>query len=120
MPDSLTFLEATTIGGESHSAIVKSAWDFDALAKEYESYFAILRLRPGAARGLESWRDWIEAEHRAWAQLVRRDPFLPEQLLPNNYQGREAWAARQEAFADCSAALVKRIGPSAATIGSPI
>ena len=112
VPDSLTFLEAKAIGGESHEAMVHSAWDFEALAKGYTSYFNILRLRPGRTRGLDAWQSWIEAEHRAWRQLVRRDPFLPAQLLPANYPGRKAWAARQEAFADCSAALTKLVDAS--------
>ena len=107
VPDSLTFLEARTIGGESHEAMVSSAWDFTALAKGYTRYFDILRLLPGRTRGVAAWRNWIEAEHRAWRQLVRRDPFLPTQLLPADYLGRKAWAARQETFAVCSTALTR-------------
>jgi len=113
VPDSLTFFEAGPVGGESHDAIVRSAWDFAALAKSYASYLDVLRLRPGRNRGAPAWLGWIETEYRAWRQIIRQDPFLPTQLLPTDYLGREAWSARQEAFADCATVLTRLETPPA-------
>lgn len=107
VPDSLMFLQATTIGGESSEAMVLAAWDFDALAKGYAAYLDILRLRPGVGHGLAAWFEWLATESRAWRQIVRRDPFLPEVLLPQGYRGVEAWAARKEALAGFTAVLAR-------------
>ncbi len=106
IPESLTFLEAVPIGGESSEAMVRSAWDFTGLAKCHAAYAEILRLRPGRSRGAKAWSEWLATEQRAWRQIVRKDPFLPEELLPSGYRGIELWAARKEALADCAEVLL--------------
>ncbi len=107
VPESLTLLEATTVGGESNDAMVASAWDFTALAKSYGAYLDILRLCPGRTRGWEAWAKWLYIEHRAWRQIVRLDPFLPTELLPSGYRGQQAWAARSEAMAVLASAVAR-------------
>lgn len=98
-PESLTYFEARAAGGESPSALVSGAWDFPRLAKDYEGYRQILRLRPGRYTGtIGDWLQWIGAEHRAWRRIARRDPFLPAVLLPSSYAGQMAWRERREAF----------------------
>ena len=59
-----------------------------------------MRLRPTSARLAKAaeWSAWIDAEHRAWRMLERRDPFLPAALLPADYAGRTVWQARVEAL----------------------
>ncbi len=106
-PDSLTFLEASPVGGESNDAMVSAAWDFPVLAKGYADYLEILRLRPGSRRPFESWVNWLRLEQRGWRRIVRLDPFLPRELLPAGYRGEQVWAARQEAFGEFGAALTK-------------
>lgn len=99
LPESLTLLDAKPSGGESNEAMVTSAWDFDALDKGYEHYLEILRLRPNRQEKILAWLDWLEMEHRAWAQLAAQDPFLPQMLLPRFYRGQTVWKTRQEAHA---------------------
>ena len=99
LPESLTLLEAHPAGGESNEAMVTSAWDFAALDKAHEQYLEVLRLRPNGLQKPAAWLLWLETEHRAWAALAQRDPFLPRVLLPRFYRGPAVWAARQEAHA---------------------
>ncbi len=110
-PDSLTFLEAATVGGESSEAMVAAAWDFAALAKSYAAYFEVLRLRPGTRRRFESWASWVGTEERAWRRILRLDPFLPRELQPAGYLGERAWAARREAFAEFGSVLARSLAP---------
>jgi len=100
-PDSLTYFDARCAGGEPPAAIVTAAWDFDSLTRNYANYQQILRLRPSSVNGTRAaWLRWRQAEHRAWRLIARRDPFLPEVLLPAEYSGRAAWIARAQAFAE--------------------
>ncbi len=99
VPESLTLLEAHPAGGESNESMAAAAWDFAALEKGHEQYLKILQLRPNRVQTLTAWFSWLETEHRAWTHLARRDPFLPQPLLPPGYRGHEVWAARQEAHA---------------------
>ncbi len=101
VPDSLTYFDARCAGGESPASLVLSAWDFDALERSYADYQKILQLRPSTAIGTQNaWLRWLQAEHRAWRLIARRDPFLPEVLLPVGYSGRAAWTARTKALAE--------------------
>ena len=98
-PESLTYFEARPAGGESSSALVNGAWDFTRLAQDYESYRAIVRLRPSRKAGtVGEWFRWLETEHRAWLRIARRDPFLPATLLPPGYLGQTAWRERRDAL----------------------
>ena len=98
-PESLTLLEARPAGGESNESMVAAAWDFAALDKGHAQYLEILRLCPNRLQKPDAWLAWLETEHRAWAHLAQRDPFLPRILLPRFYRGLAVWAARQEAHA---------------------
>lgn len=101
VPDSLTYFEAHSAGGESPASLVRSAWDFDWLARAYADYQKILQLRPSSIAGTQAaWLRWLQNEHRAWRLIARRDPFLPEILLPADYRGRAAWAARTKALSE--------------------
>ncbi len=101
VPDSLTYFAARCAGGESPASLVRSAWDFDALERSYANYQQILQLRPSPLTGTQNaWLRWLQAEHRAWRLIARRDPFLPEILLPASYSGRVAWAERAKALAE--------------------
>ena len=103
-PDSLTFFEARPAGGETAGALVQSAWDFARLRQSHASYLEMLRLHPGRRTGTAAaWMRWLEMQEKAWHQILRRDPFLPAVLLPQDYLGRTAWAARSSALKDFSA-----------------
>ncbi len=109
VPESLTFLAATTIGGESSAAMVSAAWDFHDLAKRHTAYLDILRLRPGRTRGFEAWTQWLAAEQRAWRHIAAIDPFLPRELHPAEYAGQQVWEARLEAMHDFRTAAHKAL-----------
>lgn len=106
LPESLTLLEAHPAGGESNEAMVTAAWDFAAFDKGHTQYLELLRLRPNRFQKPTVWLAWLETEHRAWAHLAQRDPFLPRVLLPRFYRGPAVWAARQEAHAAFRSALL--------------
>jgi len=96
--ESLLMVDARPSAGESDENLVAAAWDFPRLAKLHASYHKILRLRPGTKGTVRfnDWSEWLQTEERAWAEILRVDPFLPERLLPADYQGREVWTARRE------------------------
>ncbi len=106
LPESLTLLEARPVGGENDAALVSAAWDFAALDKYHTHYLEVLRLRPNSLQQTAAWLSWLETERRAWEEIVRHDPFLPQVLLPRLYRGQAIWQARQEAFAACRTALL--------------
>jgi phenylacetic acid degradation operon negative regulatory protein len=98
-PENLIYLDARPVGGESSAALVNGAWDFTRLAKDYESYRGVLRLRPNRIAGTtKDWFRWLETEHRAWLRVARRDPFLPSSLLPPGYLGHRAGEERRVAL----------------------
>jgi phenylacetic acid degradation operon negative regulatory protein len=107
--DSLLFLEGRPAGGETDAEIVAAAWDFAKLAKMHAAYLKIVRLRPAGGRTTKAteWAAWIAAEHRAWREILRHDPFLPEPLLPRDYVGRAVWQARDEALRACGRSLAE-------------
>ncbi len=109
LPDSLTFLKATTAGGESSAAMVAAAWDFHDLAKRHAAYLDILRLRPGRTRGFDSWFQWLATEQKAWRRIATLDPFLPKELNPPEYAGPSVWKARREAMDDFRSATNKAL-----------
>jgi phenylacetic acid degradation operon negative regulatory protein len=106
VPECLAFFEARPIGGENPAALVNGAWNFPQLAKDYENYRHVLRLRPSRIAGTAAaWFRWLESEHRAWRRIVHRDPFLPAVLLPPDYPGREVWATRLKALKEFAQAI---------------
>jgi len=107
--ESLVFMEARPAGGETDEELVLGAWDFVRLAKVQAEYLQVLRLRPARGRRGEAaaWVAWAQTEQRAWDQVVRLDPFLPEALWPRNYAGRAVWTARREALQAGSQALLR-------------
>ncbi len=105
LPESLTVFEAKPAGGEDNESLATSAWDFAVLDRKHEEYLQLLRLRPERFRKSTTWLPWLETERRAWACVVRSDPFLPRRLHPRGYRGPEVWTARQSALADFRDAL---------------
>lgn len=91
----LTLLEARPCGGESDADLVAEAWNFPAINQLYKRYLSVLDSIPGPAAGIDTWRPWIQREHNAWTEVLDRDPFLPQALLPEGYLGKQAWERRQ-------------------------
>ena len=105
--ESLTLFEGRPCGGESDAAIVRGAWDFDAINARYALHLAVVRECPDApavdASAESRFWSWARREREAWNSAVRPDPLLPRPLLPPDYGGPRSWQARQDVF--------RRLGP---------
>src|SRR5690606_25925513 len=90
--------EATFMVGEpgfncSDSSFVAAAWDFAAIRRAYQEHMDFL------ARSSEHpAKEWTAAETRLWRRAFAADPFLPDALLPADYLGKTAFAARRRAY----------------------
>ncbi len=91
--EQLTLMEARPCGGESNVDLVKGAWDFPRINRNYDVYLEVLDGQPRRTRGI-SWNRWIEVEWKAWNRALGGDPLLPAALLPEDYRGCEAWKRR--------------------------
>jgi phenylacetic acid degradation operon negative regulatory protein len=98
--ESLVVFEGRPATGETDAELVAAAWDFSRLARLHADYLALLRLRPTKSREarLDAWVSWLATERRAWSQILRHDPFLPEPLHPPKYAGPAVWQARIDAL----------------------
>jgi phenylacetic acid degradation operon negative regulatory protein len=98
--ESLILLEARPVAGETDSDIVAGAWDFRRINGRYADYMKILDLRPQSPLrtdlAAKAFHRWAATERNAWLDAVRRDPLLPERLLPTDYLGQRAWRRRVE------------------------
>jgi phenylacetic acid degradation operon negative regulatory protein len=96
----LILLEARPCAGESDAQIVAGAWDFDGINQGYARHQEILMRRPRREidneAAAKAFRRWLSEERESWLELMAIDPLLPEELLPEGYAGREAWALRKE------------------------
>jgi phenylacetic acid degradation operon negative regulatory protein len=107
----LTFMDASPCGGESHQDLVAGAWEFSRLNRLYSTYRGLLDrtpaslLRPGANAAAR--HQWLLREWKHWEDVTRRDPFLPDQLLPPGYQGKQAWAERQKILGAIAASALE-------------
>jgi phenylacetic acid degradation operon negative regulatory protein len=108
--ESLVFMEGGPAGGETNEALVWGAWEFQKLEKAHVAYRKLLKLQPGMGRLVRrsEWTAWLKAEQRAWREILRLDPFLPEALWPQRYEGRTIWRARLEALHACGGWLADR------------
>jgi len=95
-----TVLECRCAAGFSNEALVRGAWQFDAIREEYRKYqeFArstAKRLRKERLHPAELFA-LLRNERERWLAAFDLDPLLPEELWPKGYIGREAWQARGE------------------------
>jgi len=106
---SLVLLEAQPCSGETDAQLVAGAWNFEEIQRRYVRYRETLDCRPrGAietAGDANSFVLWMRAERTAWAEVMKRDPLLPERLLPRGYLGRKAWRERQQAMREAGAQM---------------
>jgi phenylacetic acid degradation operon negative regulatory protein len=100
--ESLIIWTAKAQGGETDEQIVLGAWDWAGINEAYANYISILKLRPTAMLGGKaetiSFHEWSNEERAAWTDAVTKDPLLPNELLPKEYLGRDAWSARRKMF----------------------
>ncbi len=94
-------------GGDVH-AMVRRAWDLDALEQSYEAFIAAFTGEPGPDRLLRV----VELVH-AWRRFPWIDPVLPRQLLPARWSGVTAatlFARRHARWSAAASAEWQRLG----------
>jgi phenylacetic acid degradation operon negative regulatory protein len=82
--DGQIFLAEHHAGGPL-SAMVREAWDLDAVEASYEDFLADF----GRARGGDPLVRTVQLVH-TWRRFPRTDPALPAQLLPARWSGMRA------------------------------
>lgn len=79
------FFEAEKVGSYSNEEIAKKAWDLSGVSESYailiENHKKEVDENPGQAR--ENYID-------GYLEILKGDPCLPNEVLPSNWQGREA------------------------------
>ena len=86
--------------GESASAIVERAWDFESLSVQ-QAWFCqtcsetIKRLQRGS-HSPEILAAIVREERTAFLRVMERDPLLPRKLWPEGYRGEDAWHLHRE------------------------
>jgi len=83
--------------------VVEEAWDFSAINRGYADYmdFAkrVVKRMGRSAPAPALLKSTLADDRRKWWKAVRRDPLLPQALLPKGYKGVAAWTKRQEMHA---------------------
>lgn len=94
--------ESRGAGWLSDKHIVATAWDFQEINDAYRAHLEFLKATEPLLRGFsvepEGVLEWSRAERQRWMAAAALDPFLPSQLLPASYLGREAWTGRCQAY----------------------
>ncbi|MBW2241682.1 MAG: transcriptional regulator [Deltaproteobacteria bacterium] len=94
-----TSVDLEVAGTREPRCIARALWPIDELAIHYERFVARYRSAPEALEArIESGQPLEDAELipgalamvRAWADSPNQDPFLPAELLPDPWPGREA------------------------------
>lgn len=100
----MTFLEATTCGGETAADVVEAAWDFSRLQGIFQSHKEHLEKLPSGKRR-NRWPElhaWASQEKSLWHACMAADPLLPAELLPKDYPGERAWRDRVDCLRKAS------------------
>ena len=98
---------ATRSGLAGAADMVRSAWDLDAIERQYERFIAEFS---GAGPGDELARQ-VELVH-AWRRFPAIDPALPRELLPADWRGLEAarlFGCLHERWSEAAQAEWKRL-----------
>lgn len=106
---SMAFLKAQLCGGERNEQIVRAAWKFGRIYELYDDYLAVLARKPslhsGDSASAKAFQTWAAEERQAWHAAVSEDPLLPAALLPEDYNGREAWQQRKKLMQEAGAQM---------------
>ncbi|NCC52701.1 MAG: hypothetical protein EOM20_15985 [Spartobacteria bacterium] len=88
--------EATTVLGRSQQDIVLNAWDFNRLGEQFRWYQHVCEHNLNVLRQkrltLDVLKQMAYEEMSAYHTAMANDPFLPNALLPDGYQGRKVFS----------------------------
>ena len=101
-PEALLFFEGRPFAGESDTALVNGAWNFEQINEAYRAHLRMLATKPPSTAEPLRWQKWLARERLSWLDALRRDPLLPEGLLPAGYLGREAHRTRRATLKQAS------------------
>ncbi len=105
--NAVTIVESTACIGGGDADLVSAAWDFDTINDGYRTYLEFLALRRTPPKNRREGFAWANEERERWETAARRDPMLPNALLPSGYLGGKAWARRQQTIARTRRSLSK-------------
>ena len=93
---SFMVMEARPDANSRDSDLVRAAWNFDRINRNYVLYLETLNAGPRCWENARARHAWFRAEFRAWQRAFNSDPLLPDSLLPVGYRGKDAWSRRHE------------------------
>lgn len=100
IPDCFCGFESDRLFLCDSSEVVKTAWDFDEIARRHRGYLEHAAITPESvkrAADLGTLAAIVRAERRSYAYAFSIDPMLPRTLWPSNYTG-PAVAQRRARF----------------------
>jgi len=100
-PSSLLVLESKTQGKHTDRWMVEDAWNWDEIDRRHEDLLWHLRSLKKVDRA-EKLLAWARAELATWKAVVDADPFLPEGLLPDGYDGKRVWEERKQTLREAA------------------
>ncbi len=99
-PSAVLIFTGQAAGNLSPQEIAATAWDFSSIDNHYRRYetFARNALATVSRKSLppERFPGILDEDRRLWWKSLRRDPLLPESLLPDHYQAVQAWELRRK------------------------
>jgi phenylacetic acid degradation operon negative regulatory protein len=98
-------------GGAESSAMVRQAWDLDAIEEDYEQFLADFARQPSR----DPLARMVQLVH-AWRRFPSIDPALPDELLPPQWSGARAaklFKRQHAAWSEAAQAEWQRISGAA-------
>jgi len=96
---SIVLVEMQPTEDTTHESVVEAAWPWKRINELYARHLEVLEERPKSRLTDENharrFQRWTALEREAWLAALKRDPLLPERLLPKGYLGKKAWTARE-------------------------
>lgn len=89
----LVLLVAESKGRKVDNQMVATAWNFEQINRSYGDYLRVLAdfQQLGRTPTKEKLAGWLELARAKWRKAAGLDPFLPKELLPESYRGRDAY-----------------------------
>lgn len=92
-------LEAKTVLGHGNQSIVQEAWDFHGLRELHSHYVGYadknLALLRGQRHSPNELMQLLRMDNLAYSQAMQNDPLLPDELIPQDYLGKDVHALHQ-------------------------
>lgn len=94
----LAIIQGKVVSPKSNRELAQEFWNFAKINEAYQNYLTHLET-PLAEETPETVKQWHLLESQLWKTAFEADPFLPDELLPSSYLGKDAWRKRTALFA---------------------